>query len=242
MALAARGEDPSATRVAEIHAKLGAPDPTYRSREEAIRSAVALAIAYDQDHGEALNTQRRMLASVFLQWSDSINPNASLGAGLHAHGLELMARLRPVVDAAVREDTLAVAARALMDWHEQINPAFSLGAGFAAQGKGLQDALREEIILALSVEVAEIRNDIAECAESYAENMSQYRSECALFGDAGPGQGLALREARAGIARRERQVSDLLSTPEGRILAERHAQARARYEVECARGDWDLPL
>lgn len=46
-------------------------------------------------------------------------------------------------------------------------------------------------MLQLSIDIGE---------ESIAEAYAQYRSECALFGDAGPGQGLALREMRKQLA------------------------------------------
>ena len=52
--------------------------------------------------------------------------------------------------------------------------------------------------------------------ESHAETVTQYRSECAMFGDAGPGQGLAVREGarmlaqdRAKLARVRRIVANL---------------------------------
>lgn len=51
-------------------------------------------------------------------------------------------------------------------------------------------------------------------AESAAEIIGQYESECAQFGDAGPGQGIAAGKARAFL----RQLGDLAreawSTPE----------------------------
>jgi hypothetical protein len=47
-----------------------------------------------------------------------------------------------------------------------------------------------------------LQQDIAYGEENYAEHLTQYRSECAMFGDAGPGQGLALREMSASLAER----------------------------------------
>ena len=52
--------------------------------------------------------------------------------------------------------------------------------------------------------------------EYYAESLTQYRSECALFGDAGPGQGVnliktsqRLGQVRAQLARINRIVANL---------------------------------
>lgn len=36
--------------------------------------------------------------------------------------------------------------------------------------------------------------------ESFAEHITQYQSECALFGDAGPGQGYYVHQRRAELA------------------------------------------
>lgn len=52
--------------------------------------------------------------------------------------------------------------------------------------------------------------------EFIAEADAQYRNECAMFGDAGPGQGLRLSEARAELARMKRARESAL-----RILARR---------------------
>ena len=45
--------------------------------------------------------------------------------------------------------------------------------------------------------------------ESIGEHESQYASECALFGDAGIGQGLQLREMRATLASVKKQLRRL---------------------------------
>ena len=39
-----------------------------------------------------------------------------------------------------------------------------------------------------------LSQDLAYGEEAYGEIYTQYRSECAMFGDAGPGQGLAVRD------------------------------------------------
>ena len=45
--------------------------------------------------------------------------------------------------------------------------------------------------------------------ESFYEHVTQYRSECALFGDAGPGQGLRIRNMMAEYASIARQYTRL---------------------------------
>lgn len=50
---------------------------------------------------------------------------------------------------------------------------------------------------------------LAQMEESIGEHESQYASECAMFGDAGPGQGLRLREMHATLAGVKRQLRRL---------------------------------
>ena len=45
-----------------------------------------------------------------------------------------------------------------------------------------------------------LREELDAKEESYHEHYTQYRSECALFGDAGPGQGLVVRDLARDIA------------------------------------------
>ena len=45
--------------------------------------------------------------------------------------------------------------------------------------------------------------------ESLGEAETQYKSECALYGDAGPGQGLRVREGRAALAKIKAQLTRL---------------------------------
>lgn len=45
--------------------------------------------------------------------------------------------------------------------------------------------------------------------ESYGEHLTQYQSECALYGDAGPGQGLRLQEMRAEMRGMEARYEQL---------------------------------
>jgi hypothetical protein len=53
------------------------------------------------------------------------------------------------------------------------------------------------------------RNGLDYLEESIGEHASQYASECGLYGDAGPGQGLRLREMRATLAGVKRQLRRL---------------------------------
>lgn len=54
------------------------------------------------------------------------------------------------------------------------------------------DALRGQQWLSPAEYAALLTQSIAYGEESYGEYLTQYRSECAMFGDAGPGQGLQL--------------------------------------------------
>ncbi len=61
-----------------------------------------------------------------------------------------------------------------------------------------------------------LQESIAWGAEHHAETVTQYRSECAMFGDAGPGQALAvhqgarmLAEDRARLAAVRRIIANL---------------------------------
>ena len=45
--------------------------------------------------------------------------------------------------------------------------------------------------------------------ETLMEHETQYRSECAMFGDAGPGQGLHVRDLRSDLANVKRQLRRL---------------------------------
>ena len=42
----------------------------------------------------------------------------------------------------------------------------------------------------------EIAEDLGDCGEYLGEIETQYRSECAMFGDAGPGQGLEVTRVK----------------------------------------------
>lgn len=57
------------------------------------------------------------------------------------------------------------------------------------------------------------RNMLDYCEENLAERQAEYAGECARFGDAGPGQGLVIRELRTEIigARRRLQQFGALS-------------------------------
>lgn len=59
--------------------------------------------------------------------------------------------------------------------------------------------------------------------ETYGDNLAQYRSEVALYGDAGPGQGLRLREQWAELVEAREILAALLDSDEGRALLAREA-------------------
>jgi hypothetical protein len=52
-------------------------------------------------------------------------------------------------------------------------------------------------------------SELDQMEEGIGEHEAQYASECALYGDAGPGQGLRLREMRATLAGVKRQLRRL---------------------------------
>ena len=55
-------------------------------------------------------------------------------------------------------------------------------------------ALRRREWLTPDEYAALLSQDLAYGEEAYAETCTQFRSECAMFGDAGPGQGIAVRD------------------------------------------------
>lgn len=58
------------------------------------------------------------------------------------------------------------------------------------------------------------RQNFVYCEEALMENESQYRSECAMFGDAGPGQALRVMQLR----RELRGMEDRYLKLTGRLL------------------------
>jgi len=48
-----------------------------------------------------------------------------------------------------------------------------------------------------------------ECYENLFERESQFSSECAMFGDAGPGQGLVIHDLKVELASVKRQIERL---------------------------------
>jgi hypothetical protein len=78
------------------------------------------------------------------------------------------------------------------------------------------DALRRCKWLTPSEYATLLSQEIDAGEEYYGEIYAQYRSECAMFGDAGPGQGLAVRdtgrqlaESRARLATVRRIIANL---------------------------------
>jgi hypothetical protein len=75
-------------------------------------------------------------------------------------------------------------------------------------------ALRGLKSLTATEYVCVLRYDLENLEELRAEGVTQYQSECALYGDAGPGQGLAvvkgaqqIADLRAKLARAQRIAS-----------------------------------
>lgn len=83
-------------------------------------------------------------------------------------------------------------------------------------------------------EVNQLRGDIDNLAESISERLSQYRSECAMFGDAGPGQhpSLWLSEAEKEERSLSQQLVLMLSSPEGQELLKEELHAHQAFIAE----------
>lgn len=78
------------------------------------------------------------------------------------------------------------------------------------------DALRKRDSLTPKEYACLLEQHLAYGDEAYSEIYTQYRSECAMFGDAGPGQGLRvselgreLRDTRAKLATVRRIIQNL---------------------------------
>jgi hypothetical protein len=71
----------------------------------------------------------------------------------------------------------------------------------------------QEVAAAWREEFDQLDEVIPQLWESYGEQLTQYQSECALYGDAGPGQAVCVRAARRAAERAERRwqyLADLL--------------------------------
>jgi hypothetical protein len=69
------------------------------------------------------------------------------------------------------------------------------------------DALRTLKSLTPSEYCCLLQQDLDWAEESYGECYSQYRSECAMFGDAGPGQAIHVRDLAQSIADIKRRLA-----------------------------------
>jgi hypothetical protein len=91
--------------------------------------------------------------------------------------------------------------------------------------------------------IKELREHLDAAKESHFEHETQYRSECALYGDAGIGQGAALAEGRKAIDAMQEELAMLLATDEGEAFekAEREAHRAAMRERAAAYAiaSWD---
>lgn len=63
-----------------------------------------------------------------------------------------------------------------------------------------------------------LQDELDHALESHGEALTQYQSECALFGDAGPGQGLALASGQQRIADLKAKLARV-----GRVIAAQQA-------------------
>lgn len=66
--------------------------------------------------------------------------------------------------------------------------------------------------------VAVLRESIDQSYESLSEFEAQYHSECAMFGDAGPGQYLTIQRIKSDIRKEEAVLTSLMNTPIGKAL------------------------
>lgn len=87
----------------------------------------------------------------------------------------------------------------------------------------------EELVVKYIHEQRQIVSDIL---ESQGERLSQYRSEVALYGDAGPGQHPSVWKAESDrhLEEHRAKLAELLATPQGKALLAREATERAEWE------------
>jgi len=86
----------------------------------------------------------------------------------------------------------------------------ALAAEAAAAGDTAAVAFYTEA--AEGMELTYLAETIGWLWESYGETLAQYRSECALYGDAGPGQALDVRRCREAAEAAERRATYLEDT------------------------------
>lgn len=88
--------------------------------------------------------------------------------------------------------------------------------------------------------VNRLRESIDSGEEVIGEKLGQYRSECALYGDAGPGMHPSCwrPEIESTLAQEYAKLHALLDTPQGEALLAKEAQRRqemlAQHYDECA--------
>lgn len=89
-----------------------------------------------------------------------------------------------------------------------------------------------------ATKVNNLRDQISAMKESVSENLSQYQSEVALFGDAGPGQhpSLWLSDLEKDIADFESELKTLLCTPDGEALLNKEAMEIEEFKAELYAG------
>lgn len=93
--------------------------------------------------------------------------------------------------------------------------------------------------VSLAAQIEELREAIDSASESIADRDTQYRSECALYGDAGFGQHPSCwkPQAMANLEALQAELNALLDTDTGRELV-----ARERAEAEAYLKNIDCPF
>ena len=84
-----------------------------------------------------------------------------------------------------------------------------------------------------------LEGDLEALQEQYDDCLTQYRSECALYGDAGPAQGLRLEDMRRAIHQLEKALRSHPARLE--VLAERERILQEWERRYSERFDDDLP-
>jgi hypothetical protein len=87
--------------------------------------------------------------------------------------------------------------------------------------------------------VLALKENIGYGYESLGEFEGQYLSECAQFGDAGPGQYDTIQRIKTELVKQEAKLAELMATPIGKALAVKWAKEyEERKKAEIDEGDW----
>jgi hypothetical protein len=89
--------------------------------------------------------------------------------------------------------------------------------------------------MSVNARIVELRELIDVIDESIGEMLTQYYSECALYGDAGPGQNPSLWKVESDneIQECKRELDKLYATPAGKLflLAEEQQRQKIRKAI-----------